>query len=103
MDPDWEPSSWGYGINYVYFRYAEVLLNYAEAQNEFAGPDASVYSAIDQIRERSNLPSLKETYGAKAINQAEMREIIKRERRVELCFENKRWYDLVRWGLLRRC
>ena len=99
MDPDWEPSSWGYGINYVYFRYAEVLLNYAEAQNEFVGPDANVYSAIDLLRKRSNLPSLKETYGAKAINQAEMREIIKRERRVELCFENKRWYDLVRWGI----
>ena len=39
--------------NFIYFRYAEVLLGYAEAQNEAVGPDASVYSAINQIRARA--------------------------------------------------
>lgn len=80
------------GENYVYYRYAEVLLNYAEAQNEAVGPDASVYAAINQIRKRSNLPDL--TTG---LNQAAMRTAIYNERRVELCFEAKRFYDIIRW------
>lgn len=99
MDPDWEPSSYGYGINYIFFRYAEVLLNYAEAQNEAYGPDASVYNAINKIRTRSDLPTLETTYGGEALTQAKMREIIQNERRIELCFENKRFYDLVRWRI----
>jgi hypothetical protein len=80
------------GQNYVYYRYAEVLLNYAEAQNEAVGPDASVYAAINQIKKRSNLPDL--TTG---LNQAAMRTAIYNERRVELCFEAKRFYDIIRW------
>jgi hypothetical protein len=82
------------GQNYVYYRYAEVLLNYAEAQNEAAGPDASVYSAVNQIRRRSSLPDLPAGLG-----QAEMRAAIHRERRVELCFESKRFYDIIRWKI----
>jgi len=78
--------------NYYYFRYAEVLLNYAEAQNEAAGPDATVYAAIDDIRKRANLPGL--TAG---LSQAEMRDAIRHERRVELAFEDKRYWDLIRW------
>jgi len=80
------------GENYVYYRYAEVLLNYAEAQNEAAGPDASVYTAINQIRKRSNLPDL-----AAGLSQAAMRNAIYNDRRVELCFEAKRFYDIIRW------
>lgn len=94
MDPDWEPSGI-YGINYVYFRYAEVLLNYAEAQNEAYGP-AEVYAVIDELRVARELPTLQESYG-RALSQDEMRDVIHRERRVELCFENKRYYDLIRW------
>jgi len=80
------------GENYVYYRYAEVLLNYAEAQNEAVGPDATVYAAINQIRKRYNLPDL--TTG---LSQAAMRTAIYNERRVELCFEAKRFYDIIRW------
>jgi hypothetical protein len=80
------------GENYVYYRYAEVLLNYAEAQNEAVGPDATVYAAINQIRKRSNLPDL-----AAGLNQVAMRAAIYNERRVELCFEAKRFYDIIRW------
>ena len=80
--------------NYIIFRFGEVLLNYAEAQNEVAGPDASVYSAINKIRERSALPDL-----PAALNQAEMRTAIRRERRVEMAFEDKRWWDLIRWRI----
>jgi SusD family. len=97
MDPDNEPAA-GYGINYVYFRYAEVLLNYAEAQNEAFGADGA-YEAINELRTARHLPTLEDTYGGKNLNQDQMREVIRRERRVELCFENKRFYDLIRWRI----
>jgi hypothetical protein len=80
------------GQNYVYYRYAEVLLNYAEAQNEAVGPDASVYNAVNAIRKRSSLPDL-----PSGLNQEAMRTAIYRERRIELCFEAKRFYDIIRW------
>ncbi|MDR1201417.1 MAG: RagB/SusD family nutrient uptake outer membrane protein [Tannerellaceae bacterium] len=97
MDPDNAPSD-GYGINYIFFRYAEVLLNYAEAQNEAFGPD-EVYDAVNELRTARGLPTLEVSYGGKSLNQDQMREVIHRERRVELCFENKRFYDLVRWRI----
>lgn len=77
--------------NYYYFRYAEVLLMYAEAQNEAVGPDPSVYQAINEVRTRVALPDLPE-----GMSQAQMRTAIQRERRVELAFEGKRRWDLVR-------
>lgn len=81
---------------WIYMRYAEVLLNYAEAQNEAVGPDASVYSAINQIRQRTgiNMPAL-----PAGLTQAEMRERIRNERRVELAFEEHRFYDVRRWKI----
>jgi starch-binding outer membrane protein, SusD/RagB family len=82
------------GVNYIFFRYAEVLLNYAEAQNEVAGPDASVYSAINAVRNRSDLPSL-----SAGLSKDQMRKAIRRERRVEFAFEDKRWWDVLRWKI----
>jgi hypothetical protein len=82
------------GQNYYYFRYAEVLLNYAEAQNEASGPDATVYNAINLVRTRSALPNL-----TPGFSQDQMRTAIRRERRIELAFEDKRWWDLMRWKL----
>jgi hypothetical protein len=100
LNPDRRPlGNRGDGLNYVYFRYAEVLLNYAEAQNEAAGPDASVYSAVNKIRVRSNVPTLEATYGGQTLTKDQMRDVIRNERRVEFCFENKRWYDIVRWRI----
>jgi hypothetical protein len=84
--------SFASGQNYVYFRYVEVLLGYAEAQNEAVGPDATVYSAMNAVRARSALPAL-----PAGLTQAQMRTQIHNERRVELCYENKRWYDIDRW------
>lgn len=82
------------GQNYLYYRYAEVLLGYAEAQNEAAGPDASVYSAVNKIRNRAGLPDL-----PAGLTKDEMREAIHQERRVELTFEQKRFYDIIRWKI----
>jgi hypothetical protein len=82
------------GRNYVYYRYAEVLLNYAEAQNEAVGPDESVYEAINAVRERpgTDLPPL-----PAGMTQEEMRAAIKHERRIEFVYEGHRLYDLWRW------
>jgi hypothetical protein len=81
---------------WIYMRYAEVLLNYAEAQNEAVGPDATVYSAVNQVRQRSSVlqPEL-----AAGLTQDEMRVAIMRERQVELAFEEHRYYDVRRWKI----
>lgn len=81
---------------WIYFRYAEILLNYAEAQNEAVGPDASVYAAINAIRQRPSvmMPVLKA-----GLTQAQMREKIRNERRIELAFEEHRFYDVRRWKI----
>lgn len=84
--------------NYMFFRFAEVLLSFAEAENEVNGPTSDVLEAVNRVRTRSgNLPSVKETYGT--VTRDKMREIIRRERRVELCFEDKRWWDVLRWKI----
>lgn len=98
LDPDHEPAAWSYGINYVFIRYAEVLLNFAEAQNEAYGPH-DVYTVLNELRTARGLPSIEETYGGAILTQDQMRELIHDERRVELCFENKRFYDLIRWRI----
>lgn len=77
--------------DWIFMRYAEVLLNYAEAQNEATGPDASVYDAINQVRIRSGQPALA------GLSQTDLRERIRNERRVELSFEEHRFFDVRRW------
>ncbi|WP_425637665.1 RagB/SusD family nutrient uptake outer membrane protein [Algoriphagus yeomjeoni] len=77
------------GTNWVIYRYAEVLLFMAEALNEQGKPgEAAPY--LNDVRERAGL------LPTTATSQAEMREAIFKERRVELAFENKRWFDIVR-------
>ena len=82
--------------NWKIFRYAEVLLTYAEAQNEVAGPDARVYDAIDQIRARAGMPALDRV---RYRTQETLREAIRNERRVELAGEMLRYYDIIRWRI----
>ena len=86
-------------------RYTEIFLDYAEAANEAYGPTGngthgySAYDVIKAIRKRAGiglengdayLESIKD-------NKDKMRELIRNERRLELCFENQRFYDLRRW------
>lgn len=78
--------------DWIILRYADVLLMYAEAQNEAAGPDASVYAAVNQVRDRVDMPPLPE-----GLSKDEMRTRIRNERRVELALEGIRWGDIKRW------
>ncbi|TSD66716.1 RagB/SusD family nutrient uptake outer membrane protein [Inquilinus sp. KBS0705] len=80
--------------NYIIFRYAEILLSYAEAQNEAVGPDNTVYDAVNKVRARSSLPAVKP-----GLSKDQMRDYIHRERRIELAFEDKRWFDIRRWKI----
>jgi hypothetical protein len=80
--------------NYQFWRYAETLLSYAEAQNEAVGPDQSVFDAVNKVRARVLLPAVPPGTG-----QSAMRTIIRRERRLEFTFEDKRWYDIRRWDI----
>jgi hypothetical protein len=77
--------------NLIVLRYAEILLTYAEAKNEYSGPDALVYEALNAVRERGGLPAVS------GLGQSDLREVIRTERHIELCFENKRYFDIMRW------
>lgn len=80
--------------DFVLLRYADILLMYAEAQNEAVGPDGTVYAAIKRVRNRSNMPDL-----PAGLSQADMRTRIRHERRVEFALEGLRYFDLRRWGI----
>ena len=87
---------------WVIYRYGEVLLNYAEAQNEYLSvPSKDVYDAIIALRIRAGIESGNNNlYGLKAnMTQAEMRTVIQNERRVEMAFEEQRYWDIRRWKI----
>lgn len=80
--------------NWILIRLGEVMLNYAEAQNEAVGADQSVYAAVNAVRNRPsvNMPSV-----PAGLTQLQMRNKIRHERSVELAFEEQRFFDLRRW------
>jgi hypothetical protein len=85
--------------NWVMFRYAEILLNFAEAMNEAYGPDEdngyglTAREAVNMVRSRPGV----DMPDVEASSVTEMRERIKHERRIELAFEGHRFFDLLRW------
>ena len=88
---------------WFYIRYAEVLLNFAEAANEASGADVvpsgstlSARTAVNLIRQRPgvDMPPL-----PAGLSQSQMRDAIRNERRVELAFEEHRFYDVRRWKI----
>jgi hypothetical protein len=82
------------GINYPVIRYAEVLLLYAETQNELSGgPTSDAYTAINLVRARANVAPL-----TPGLGQSDFRDSVFLERRKEFIQEGQRWFDLVRRG-----
>ena len=80
---------WGKGeANWMVFRYGEVLLNFAEACVEL-GDNAEALAAVNQLRTRAGIAP------RTSIN----RDQVRHERRVELAFENHRWWDIRRWHI----
>ncbi len=87
-----------------HIRYTEIFLNYAEAANEAYGPKGtgshsySAYDVIKAIRQRAGVGGTSDPYLEEcAADQDLMRELIRNERRLELCFEGFRFWDLRRW------
>lgn len=86
----------------THIRYTELFLNYAEAANEAWGPDGkgtNTYSAKDviaAIRKRAGITQ-PDNYLASITDKAQLRSLIRNERRLELCFEGFRFWDLRRW------
>ena len=90
---------------YPRIRYTEIFLAYAEAANDAWGPkdkhghQMSAYDVIKAIRERGGLPADDAYLESCAGDKLTMAELIRNERRIELCFENKRFWDLRRWKM----
>ena len=86
--------------NFPIFRYAEILLNAAEALNELDKTEDAVKRVID-IRKRAGIKAGTDNrYGIKAaISKDELRTLIQNERRIELAFEEHRFWDLRRWKI----
>jgi hypothetical protein len=78
--------------NWPVFRFAEAKLLLAEAINETAGPTSEAIGHLNDVRERAGLNRLS------GLAQSQFREAVYQEQRVELAFENKRWYNLKRTG-----
>jgi hypothetical protein len=88
---------------WVLFRYAEVLLNYAEAMNEAYGPELTgpapldnmtALQAVNIVRARATMPNF-----STGMTQAAFRTKLRNERRVELAFEDHRFWDIRRWEI----
>jgi hypothetical protein len=75
-------------------RYAEIMLMYAEAENEVNGPTPAAYKYVDSIRLRSHASAT-----PAGLSQDQLRSFIFEERGREFTFEAQRRYDLLRWGV----
>lgn len=104
LDKYWDPNACGAGAarnNFLVIRYADVLLMYAEALNETAGPGIDAYAAINQVRARArkgvNTMGPQDLAG---LTQAQFRDAVLQERSWELAGEGHRRWDLLRTGKL---
>lgn len=100
-DPN-APIDTGNGNDFYFYRYADVLLIFAEAENKLNGPTADAYEAINKVRRRAfgvniNTPSATADLPA-GLNQTDFDEMVFRERGYEFIGEAKRWFDMVRTG-----
>lgn len=81
-------------LDAIVIRFAELLLMLAEAENELNGPTGIAQNAINQVRDRVLMPKIETS-----ISQEDLRDEIIHERRVELAFEESRWFDLITLGI----
>lgn len=105
MDVNCNPASKSGQRHYTpRIRFTEIFLNYAEAANEAWGPKGtgsnsySAYDVIKAIRQRAGIDAADPYLEQCAANKDLMRELIRNERRIELCFESFRFWDLRRWN-----
>lgn len=89
LDPTVDIQAAAQDLTWRYFRYGEILLNYAEACIEL-GEDAEARSYINMIRKRAGMPEVTESGDALKMRY-------RNERRVELAYENQRFFDVRRW------
>lgn len=89
--------------HWVLFRYAEMLLSIAEARNEESGPVQEVYDNLILVRKRAGIKAgadgLYGLPGLATATKAELRAIIQNERRIEMAFEEQRFWDIRRWKI----
>lgn len=89
------PDIWKTSCSPIVFRYAEVMLSYAEASNELNGPsDTKIYEYLNAVRARVGMPAVDRT---KYNTKEKLRELIHRERAVEFAGEGLRRDDILRW------
>lgn len=88
-------------MNFIMMRYAEVLLNYAEAINESSDDIVSKQKAVEQLNRIRQRAGITTPLNAADFTQATLRDRIRKERRVELAFEEHRFFDIRRWKIAK--
>ncbi|HEY4785892.1 MAG TPA: RagB/SusD family nutrient uptake outer membrane protein, partial [Bacteroidales bacterium] len=83
-------------LNTILMRYADVCLMRAEALIESGSTDQEIYDLIDKVRARVSMPTVESVEGT-GLNQTQLRQILRHERRVELAMEGTRYADMLRW------
>ena len=101
--------SWGgemrTDFDIIVMRYAEILLIYAEAKIELNELDASMLEAINTVRARAygvNVNDVAHYPEVENLGQTYLRKTVRNERRIEFAWENRRFYDLIRWHLAEK-
>lgn len=88
-------------MNFIMMRYAEILLDYAEAINEAEDNATARANAVEQLNRIRSRAGITTPLNAANFTQASLRERIRKERRIELCFEEHRFFDIRRWKIAK--
>jgi hypothetical protein len=107
VHPESGTGHWARVVKFPYpiIRMADLYLMYAEAYNEYYGPNQEVYDALNKVRARGGLRAIEDVYSdasivknvGKHLTKEGLREIIHKERSIELSFEGKKYFDVLRW------
>lgn len=107
VHPESGTGHWARVVKFPYpiIRMSDLYLMYAEAYNEYYGPNQEVYDNLNKIRARGGLRSIEDVYSdasivknvGKHLTKEGLREIIHKERSIELSFEGKKYFDVLRW------